>query len=332
MLHLLTQSKDTTEVTCHTPRPDASTTHLYPKLVGHNWDCYITTESIVLGRSSPQSNNGKGQHRVDVDFGTTKRDISRRHAEIRYNARHRRWELRVYGRNGVRVNHALKKPKSGPVTLSTGSVIELVGNRFVFILPSGVSPDPTTPEKQLKQLNPINRHRSLQRAESAQLLRQIDGEGEIEKLILAAFGGHDKRNTRDILSFATRDSPYDETSVLHALLLSQKVQLAERTPMSSLATADEADWILCPSESGGDAALLSSQENDAAEEKTYLSHPPTDVVGTSLHDTYLLLIQAAQPSPHMVTRLGKRRRTAAAVLDRKKARTAIYDLFLKDSQ
>lgn len=118
MLHLLTQSTDTTEVTCHTPQPDPSRTHLYPKLMNNNLDYYITTESVVLGRGSPQG-SGKG-HKVDVDFGATKRDISRRHAEIRYNARHRRWELRVYGRNGVRVNHALKKPKSGPVTLSTG--------------------------------------------------------------------------------------------------------------------------------------------------------------------------------------------------------------------
>lgn len=93
------------------------------------------------------------------------------------------------------------------------SVIEIVGNKFIFILPSGVSPDPTSPEKTLKQLEPV-RHRSLQRSESAQLLRQIDREGEIEKLILAAFGDHGKRSTRDIISFATRGSPYDEVEAL----------------------------------------------------------------------------------------------------------------------
>lgn len=101
----------------------------------------------------------------------------------------------------------------------------------------------------------------------------------------------------------------------------------DRTPLLDLETANEADWVLCPSETD---PVQSSQENDSTveESKTYLSHPPVPAVGASLHDTYLLLTHT-ELSPEMTTRSGKRRRTHPAFLDRKKARTAVYDLFLK---
>ncbi|ORZ25461.1 hypothetical protein BCR42DRAFT_400220 [Absidia repens] len=110
-------------------------THLYPKLAGSNWTCYITGDVIRLGRTpehTPSSNSSKIA--VDVDFCGNKQ-VSRRHADIKFNTKKNYWELRVYGRIGVKVNHNLITKKQHPVPLTAMAYLDIGGNGFVFVLP-----------------------------------------------------------------------------------------------------------------------------------------------------------------------------------------------------
>lgn len=42
----------------------------------------------------------------------------------------------MYGRNGVKINHVVKKPKDRPAVLKPSALIEIDKTRFVFILPN----------------------------------------------------------------------------------------------------------------------------------------------------------------------------------------------------
>ncbi|KAI8137524.1 hypothetical protein BJV82DRAFT_635192 [Fennellomyces sp. T-0311] len=222
-LLLLTESTDQ-DVQVHTPDVPPESTRLYPKLVGSHWECYITTDRLVLGRSSgpdaPPTRNNR-QHRVDVDFGQHKKDVSRCHADIRFNPQKKRWELRVYGRNGAKVNHEWKKPSSRSVVLTTGSLIEIVGNRFVFILPDRSAPVTTTDDK-------------------------------LENLIIHAFRDHELLDTSAIVDYVSRsDQPYDRPSVVHALVLSKKFHLVDqmwtmRQPLTTQMSLDDIEYDYGP--------------------------------------------------------------------------------------
>ncbi|KAG2179714.1 hypothetical protein INT44_006562 [Umbelopsis vinacea] len=104
-----------------------------PKLAGFSWTHYITEDNVILGRS-PTDNDNKQKDARHISFGTSKA-ISRKHAEIKHNPDSNRWELLVYGRNGVKLNGLYKKPPCKPVSLDTGALIDIDGNQFVFVLP-----------------------------------------------------------------------------------------------------------------------------------------------------------------------------------------------------
>lgn len=92
----------------------------------------------MLGRTSTVISASQKRCRnnvVDVDLGDSKA-ISRRHCEIRFSSRRDRWELYVYGRNGVKIDHAVRKPKDKPTVLRPTTLIEIDKTRFVFILPN----------------------------------------------------------------------------------------------------------------------------------------------------------------------------------------------------
>ncbi|KAI7867166.1 hypothetical protein BDF14DRAFT_1806411 [Spinellus fusiger] len=94
--------------------------HLYPKLAGPNWTCYITSESTVLGRTRTPADKLLGaQEDIYIGLGSSKA-ISRRHADIKYNPRKKQWEIRVCGRNGIKVGHRVKKRGDAPSVLCTG--------------------------------------------------------------------------------------------------------------------------------------------------------------------------------------------------------------------
>jgi hypothetical protein len=131
--HLLTESSHTVKVNIPSVPPHEA--HLYPRLAGSNWTCYLCQPCVVLGRSrtvTPQKRSRKNM--VHVDLGDSKA-ISRRHCEIRFSPRRDRWELYVYGRNGVKINHVVKKPKDRPAVLKPSALIEIDKTKFVFILP-----------------------------------------------------------------------------------------------------------------------------------------------------------------------------------------------------
>ena len=204
----MTGSKDQ-DVQVHTPDVPPESTRLYPKLVSSHWECYITSDYLILGRSpgpdAPPPRSGR-QHRVDVDFGSHRRDVSRRHADIRFNNSKQRWELRIYGRNGVKVNNVLKRPKTGSIVLNTGSLLEIGDNRCVFILPDRSAPVTTL-------------------------------DSRLENLIMDAFKDQALLDTTAIVNYVNQNScdktatetgpatKYDRASVLHALVLSKRFQL-----------------------------------------------------------------------------------------------------------
>ncbi|KAI8074163.1 hypothetical protein BC940DRAFT_290198 [Gongronella butleri] len=127
-LHLLSLPESPVHVRS-APVPEEKR-HLYPKLVASNWICYITTDSVILGRASVDP---KAKDKVGVDFHSDMR-ISRRHAAIKHNKRKNHWELHVYGRNGVKVNHTFHKATSR-VVLSTMSYLNIGDNECIFVLP-----------------------------------------------------------------------------------------------------------------------------------------------------------------------------------------------------
>jgi hypothetical protein len=89
-----------------------------PKLAGFSWTHYITEDNVIIGRS-PTDDGNKPKDARYINFGTSKA-ISRKHAEIKHNAVSNRWELLIFGRNGVKLNGLYKKPPCKPVTLDTG--------------------------------------------------------------------------------------------------------------------------------------------------------------------------------------------------------------------
>lgn len=219
-LRLLTASGDD-RVIVNTPDVPPESASTYPKLVGSNWDCYITTNSIVLGRSPGSDTTLQRQahsNKVDIDFGPDRRDISRRHAEIRF---HRdKWILRIYGRNGAKVNHVLRKPKSPPVTLSNGSLIEIVDHAFVFILPM----KPSTPAASNNSINnhtlsgsisssgsntPQDHGSSRQGGdhEGPIVLREFDQDGRLETMIAEMLRMSTNRDTETVVNSVLEKNP-----------------------------------------------------------------------------------------------------------------------------
>ncbi|KAG2173878.1 hypothetical protein INT43_005298 [Umbelopsis isabellina] len=120
-----------------------------PKLAGFSWTHYITYDNVILGRSQSNDDSDVKDAR-HVSFGTSKA-ISRKHAEIKHDTIKDRWELYVYGRNGVKLNGLFRKPPCKPVVLETGALIDIDGNQFVFVLPVSANSwnSSTTADKNL---------------------------------------------------------------------------------------------------------------------------------------------------------------------------------------
>ncbi|KAI9316217.1 hypothetical protein BX666DRAFT_217894 [Dichotomocladium elegans] len=248
-LKLLTHSSD--EVQLNMPPVPAESAPLYPKLVSANWECYITADRVVLGRSpNPETvrstNNAHSAKygAVDIDFGPNKRDISRRHAEIRKNKG--RWELQILGRNGAKVNHVLRRPsksRSDSIILTTGSLIEIAGIRFVFVLPT-------------KQ--------HITTSSSGGLLREFDQDGRLETMITDVLKGSSRDTEAMVDAILSQAPSYDRDSVIHALILSEKFQLVDN------------QWSLrC------DDREEQQQQQQQQQEQTTSPRTPRNIVGPS---------------------------------------------------
>ncbi|CDK26149.1 unnamed protein product [Kuraishia capsulata CBS 1993] len=109
----------------------------YAKIAGKDWTYYVKSLSIAVGRNAESSSSESTEEKVDIDLGPSK-VVSRRHAVINYNLTSRRWELKVLGRNGLKVDTAKVNMSTGSldvIALRSGNIIDIGGTQMMFILP-----------------------------------------------------------------------------------------------------------------------------------------------------------------------------------------------------
>ncbi|KAK6940508.1 Forkhead-associated (FHA) domain [Dillenia turbinata] len=102
----------------------------FAKLQGEDFEYYMQTYSIVLGRNSKKST-------VDVDLSSLGggMNISRHHARIFYDFQRRRFALEVLGKNGCLVEGVLHLPGNPPVKLDSQDLLQIGDKEFYFLLP-----------------------------------------------------------------------------------------------------------------------------------------------------------------------------------------------------
>ncbi|KAL5204295.1 hypothetical protein ABZP36_009166 [Zizania latifolia] len=115
----------------------------FAKLQGDDFEYYMQTYSIVLGRHSRKKNQPYGggdahPDDVDVDLGILGggMNVSRRHARIYYDFARRRFALEVLGKNGCLVEGVLHVPGSPPIKLDSQDLLQMGDAQFYFLLPS----------------------------------------------------------------------------------------------------------------------------------------------------------------------------------------------------
>lgn len=105
----------------------------FAKLHGEDFEYYMQTYSIILGR------NSKNSPPVDIDLsslgGGGTKNISRHHARIFYDFRRRRFALDVLGKNGCSVEGVLHLPGNPPVKLDSQDLLQIGDKEFYFLLP-----------------------------------------------------------------------------------------------------------------------------------------------------------------------------------------------------
>lgn len=102
----------------------------FAKLQGEDFEYYMQTYSIILGRNSKKST-------VDVDLSSLGggMNISRHHARIFYDFARRRFALEVLGKNGCFVEGVLHLPGNPPVKLDSQDLLQIGDKEFYFLLP-----------------------------------------------------------------------------------------------------------------------------------------------------------------------------------------------------
>lgn len=103
----------------------------FAKLQGEDFEYYMQTYSIMLGRNSKKS-------AVDVDLSSLGggMNISRHHARIFYDFQRRRFALDVIGKNGCLVEGVLHLPGNPPVKLDSQDLLQIGDKKFYFLLPT----------------------------------------------------------------------------------------------------------------------------------------------------------------------------------------------------
>lgn len=103
----------------------------FAKLQGEDFEYYMQTYTITLGRNSKKSS-------VDVDLAGLGggMNISRQHARIYYDFDRRRFVLEVLGKNGCYVKGVLYLPGSPSVKLDSQDLLQIGDKKFYFLLPA----------------------------------------------------------------------------------------------------------------------------------------------------------------------------------------------------
>lgn len=111
--------------------PDGEVDAGFAKLQGEDFEYYMQTYSIMLGRNSKKST-------VDVDLSSLGggMNISRHHARIFYDFQRRRFALDVIGKNGCLVEGVLHLPGNPPVKLDSQDLLQIGDKKFYFLLPT----------------------------------------------------------------------------------------------------------------------------------------------------------------------------------------------------
>ncbi|KAI3742061.1 hypothetical protein L1987_59740 [Smallanthus sonchifolius] len=116
----------------------------FAKLQGEDFEYYMQTYSIILGRNSKKST-------VDVDLSSLGggMNISRHHARIFYDFQRRRFALEVLGKNGCSVEGVLHLPGTPPVKLDSQDLLQIGDKEFYFLLPvRSILSGPIAPPRQ----------------------------------------------------------------------------------------------------------------------------------------------------------------------------------------
>eukprot|EP01018_Ginkgo_biloba_P010584 Gb_16509 [translate_table: standard] len=102
----------------------------FAKLQGEDFEYYMQTYSIILGRNSKKSS-------VDIDLSGLGggMNISRQHARIYYDFDRRRFALEVIGKNGCLVEGVLYLPGNPPIKLDSQDLLQIGDKKFYFLLP-----------------------------------------------------------------------------------------------------------------------------------------------------------------------------------------------------
>ncbi|OVA03197.1 Forkhead-associated (FHA) domain [Macleaya cordata] len=102
----------------------------FAKLHGEDFEYYMQTYSIILGRNSKTST-------VDVDLYRLGGgiNISRHHARILYDFQRRHFALEVIGINGCFVEGVHHHPGDPPVKLNSQELLQIGDKKFYFLLP-----------------------------------------------------------------------------------------------------------------------------------------------------------------------------------------------------
>lgn len=103
----------------------------FAKLQGEDFEYYMQTYSIILGRNSKKSS-------VDVDLAGLGggMNISRQHARIYYDFERRRFVLEVLGKNGCYVEGVLYLPGTPSIKLDSQNLLQIGDKKFYFLLPA----------------------------------------------------------------------------------------------------------------------------------------------------------------------------------------------------
>ncbi|WVZ65466.1 hypothetical protein U9M48_014822 [Paspalum notatum var. saurae] len=103
----------------------------FAKLQGENFEYFMQTYSIILGRNTKDST----VHLDLSEYGGKKR-VSRCHARIFYDFEHHHFALEVLGRYGCSIQGVSYLPGSDPVKLNSQDLIEIAGKKIYFLLPT----------------------------------------------------------------------------------------------------------------------------------------------------------------------------------------------------
>ena len=119
----------------------------FAKLLSSDLEFYLHTTILKFGReteltqSSPSVPFTNNQHAIAPHtasfIGVSKeKNISRDHAEIRWNTRQRGWEIECHSKNGVIVNESQLFPGQPPLPLQHRSRIQIGSKIYFFLLPT----------------------------------------------------------------------------------------------------------------------------------------------------------------------------------------------------